>query len=79
MNEINIYINDYYNTCIYTKIYCGYFWVACIVEAEMLVEELTVPVVELAEVDNATATLCDGGGNVTTVGKSYTTGTIVGC
>ena len=79
MNKTNIFINDFYNTCIYTKIYCGYFWGACIVAAEMLFEELAVPVVKVAEVDGAAATLCDGGGNVTAVGKSETTGTTVGC
>ena len=69
MNETSILINDLYNTCIYTKLYCGYFWGACIVAAEMLVEELAVPVVAVAVVDSAAATLCEGGGTRATVGS----------
>ncbi len=66
-----------YNSCIYTKIYCGYFWGACIVATEMLVEAMAVPVVAVAVADGAAATVSDVGGTGSTVKESGTTGTTV--
>ena len=66
-----------YNSCIYTKIYFGYFWGACIVAAEMLVEAMAVPVVAEEVAEGAAATVSDVGGTGSTVEESGTTGTTV--
>ena len=55
-----------YITCIYTKIYCGYFWEACIVVADVLIEAITVPVVAVIVADFSAAMVCDKSGNGTT-------------
>ena len=61
----NILINDLYNTCIYIKISCGYFWGACIVAAEVLVEAVAMAVVAVTVADGA-ATTVEGSGTTET-------------
>ena len=66
-----------YNTRIYTKIYSGYFCGACIVAAEVLVEEIPVLVKAVSVADGAAATVCNGGGIGETVEEGGTTETTV--
>ena len=73
----NIILNNLYNTCIYSKIYCGYLCGACIVAAEVLVKAMEVPVVAVTVADGEAATVCDNGCNGATVeegGATETTG-----